>query len=176
MGMTAQQLFEGIGGSERFSGRIHWAAGTRFAGVPGHLYVYRHARHIEPRHLAAISHASGDVEVCLMRFDGIPVIYVGARAMAVATVFVPDRSSGLETFEWVAHTHPLEMESAAEGVARGATPADRRALETIHDRWGQTESTVIVCRAGRVLRVVPFRIERDARIAPGTGRLWHPGD
>ncbi len=175
MSLTAQELYDGIGASERFSGRIHWATDVPFAGTPGHLYVFRRRRRITSAHLAAITHRSGDVEVCLMRMDGIPMIYIGSRGMAVATVFVPPTDIGIESYEWVAHTHPLEMETPYEGVAHGATPADRRALETIHERWGQTESTVIVCRRGRVEREAPFAIEYDGRTPAGTRRLWTPG-
>jgi len=176
MSLTAEELFEGIGASERFSGRMHWATGVPFAGVSGHLYIFRRRRSISSAELAAITHRSGDIEVCLMRMDGFPLIYIGSRAMAVATVFVPPVDVGIETYEWVAHTHPLEMETPYEGVALGPTRADRQALETIHERWGQTESTVIICRGGRVDREVTFGIERDMRTPPGTGRLWTPAE
>lgn len=175
MSLSAQELYDGIGASERFAGRMHWASGVPFAGTPGHLYVFRTRRRITSANLAAITHRSGDVEVCLMRMDGVPMVYIGSRGIAVATVFVPPTGIGIDRFEWVAHTHPLEMESAEEGVARGATRADRDALEAIHSRWGQTESTVIVCRRGRVERETTFSIERDIRTPPGTRRLWAPG-
>ena len=176
MSLTAQELFDGIGASERFAGRVHWARTLPLAGTPGHLYFFRRARAISSVDLAATSQSCGNVEVCLMRMDGTPILYVGSRGMAVATVFVPPTDAGIERFEWVAHTHPLEMATPEEGVAQGPTPADRTALETIHDRWGQTESTVVVCRGGRVVREVSFRIERDLRTPLGTGRLWTPAD
>jgi hypothetical protein len=121
MSLTAQELFDGIGASERFSGRVHWASGVPFAGTPGHLYLFRRRREISFADLAAIAQSCGNVEVCLMRMDGIPMIYVGSRSMAIATVFVPPRDIGIESFEWVAHTHPLEMETPEEGVAHGPT-------------------------------------------------------
>jgi hypothetical protein len=176
MSLTAAELFDGIGASDRFSGRVHWVSGMPFAGTPGHLYFFRQRRSVSSANLAAISHRSGDVEVCLMRMDGIPIIYIGSRGIAVATVFVPPTDIGIDTYEWVAHTHPLEMETPYEGVAEGPTRADRQALETIHERWGQTQSTVVVCRGGRVEREVTFSIERDGRTPPHTGRLWTPTD
>ena len=175
MSLTAQELYDGIGAAEEFSGRIHWATGVPLAGTPGHLYFFRRRLAINSAELAMTSHRSGGVEACLMRMDGTPIIYIGSRGIATATVFVPPTDIGIESFEWVAHTHPLEMESAEEGIARGPTGADRRALERIHERWGQTESTVVVCRRGRVVEEVTFRIERDLRLPPGTGRLWTPG-
>ncbi|AKJ31912.1 hypothetical protein [Caldimonas brevitalea] len=176
MSFTAEELYESLGNTPRFRGRIHWATRPVFAGLHGHLYLFRQRRAITDAQLAATTHRSGDVEVCLMRMDGIPMIYVSHGGVAAATVFVPDRESGIERFEWVAHTHPLEMGTAQERIAQGATAADRTALERIHERWGQTRSTIVVCRAGRVVRAVPFAIERDGRMPPGTGQLWRPSD
>lgn len=175
MSLNAQELFDGIRASERFSNSVHWASNVPFSGSPGHLYIFREQdRSISWADLAAITNRSGNIEVCLMRMDGIPMIYIGSRRIAIATVFVPPVDIGIESYEWVAHTHPLEMESSEEGVARGPTPEDRRALVMIHERWGQTESTVIICRGGSVERAVRFRIENDTRTPPGTGRLWRP--
>ena len=57
----------------------------------------------------------------------------------------------------------LVEESADQGVARGPTGADFEALEQLHHRgWLQNESVVIVCRGGRVIRVVLFRRELPA--------------
>jgi len=88
---------------------------------------------------------------------------------------VPPRDVGIERFEWLAHTHPLEMASDHASVSRGATAQDRIALERIHEVWGQTRSTVVVCRGGRVEQLVDFRIERDQRSPYGRdGELWTP--
>jgi hypothetical protein len=176
MSLTAQELFDAIGRSARFRGKVHWARSVPLTGTPLHLYFITGRRRITSAHLAATSQRSGNVEVCLMRMDGTAIVYIGGRGVAAATVFVPPADVGIERFEWVAHTHPQEMATREEGVSSGPTLADRAALEIIHDRWGQTQSTMIVCRRGRVVREVTFRIERDLRVPTGTGRLWAPSE
>lgn len=175
MALSTTELMEAIGASERFRDRVHLVRSVPFSGRSGHMYFYARRGPVSPVMLARITQQSGNAEVCLMRMDSTRVIYIGVRGFAVANVFVPPRDVGIERFEWLAHTHPLEMASDHASVSRGATAQDRIALERIHEVWGQTRSTVVVCRGGRVEQLVDFRIERDQRSPYGRdGELWTP--
>lgn len=175
MALSTRELMEGIGASERFRDRVHLVRALPFSGQSGHLYFSALPGAISPAMLARITQQSGNAEVCLMRMDDTRVMYIGVRGFAVANVFVPPRDMGIERFEWLAHTHPLEMSNDHARVSEGPTAEDRIALERIHEIWGQTQSTVVVCRGGQVERLVEFRIERDQRSPYGSdGTLWTP--
>jgi hypothetical protein len=152
--------------------RVHRAGIPHFAGRPGHHYfVGRRPTNVE---LARMSHHSGPAEVSLIRINRTFIVNVGNRGIPNAALFMPERVDGVESFEWIAHTHPLEMENAYHSVAHGGTREDREALERVHRRWGQIESTVVVCRAGRLVRAVPFRPDPPERpdihvVEPGGG-------
>ncbi len=138
-------------------------------GQGGHYYVVtRQPSHVQ---LARITNNSGDREVNLMRINDTYMIYVGAGA--TMTLFMPSLGGGIEEVVWIAHTHPLERETADAAIARGATPADWAVLRRIfEDRGGRTEVTsrVILCRDGAVEEVVPFTVRPRAR-RPSLGSL-----
>lgn len=149
---------------------VHRQAGTPFRGLPGHHYFVCNEQHVCRRvsneHLAQISLRSRHAEAALIKMNDAYIVSIGNTGVATATIVVPAqaaRQQGIEEYRWIAHTHPLEQESADQGVARGPTGADFEALEQLHHRgWGQNESVVIVCRGGRVIEVVPFRREPPA--------------
>lgn len=127
-----------------------------FASAPGHHHFV--ARAYRPRELAQITAHSGHAEVTLVRINRTHIISIGNRHFATATLIMPARSDIITSFEWIAHTHPLEQGNEEQSVSHGATEADRAALARVHERFGQTESKVIVCRGGRVLHIRPFRV------------------
>lgn len=174
---TTDEILEGLGNSPDIaSGRVHAVAHVPFAGQAGHHYVLRGHREPSDRDLARTSRQSHHSEVALTRINDTYILYVGNTHIAIATLWIPRLQEGIESFEWIAHTHPLEQEDALEGVARGPTPADRRALRQVHTRWGQESSRVVVCRAGSVVgEPVTFRVsdEDDPLTRPGRG-IWTP--
>ena len=143
---------------------VHQQVDTPFRGQPGHYYFV--GRRVSNEHLAQISFRSRHAEAALIKMNDAYIVSIGNTGVATATIVVPAqaaRQQGIEEYRWIAHTHPLEQESADQGVARGPTGADFEALEQLHHRgWGQNESVVIVCRGGRVIEVVPFRREPPA--------------
>jgi len=167
-----EQVFESYVNAIGVS-RVHWQRRVPFSGQVGHYYFFRRRRTpISFEDMARITRLSGNAEVVLTRINSVFIIYIGNRSIATATLTVPVPQEGIEEFQWIAHTHPLERESEYESVPRGADDADRRALRIVAQRWHQNESTVIVCRDGRVIAAVPFRAETD-EVMPG-GRIWTP--
>lgn len=157
----------------RFSAeRVHRVGIPHFAGRPGHHYFV--GRRPSNAELARMSQHSGNAEVALIRINRTHIVNVGNQGIANAALFVPPRQDGVESFEWIAHTHPLEMESEYEHVSHGGTRADFDALERIHRIWGQRATVVVVCRRGRVVSVVTIRPEPPERpdihvVTPGDG-------
>lgn len=140
---------------------VHRVGIPHFAGRPGHHYfVGRRPSNVE---LARMSQHSGNAEVQLVRINQTHIVNVGNRGTANVALFVPPPQDGIESFEWIAHTHPLEMENVYESVAFGGTNEDFQGLGRVHRMWGQHESTVVVCRHGRVVRVVTIRPEPPGR-------------
>jgi len=173
---TTAEIFEGLSNAEALQGRVHWVQHLPFGGRPGHHYVLRrHRRAPTDAELARTSQQSHNAEVALTRVNDTYIVFVGNTHVATATLWIPRVQDGIESFRWLAHTHPLEQEDAGETVRHGPSPDDRRALSRVKDRWGQTESKVIVCRRGRVERVVPFGPEEDdAGGGRRGGRIWTP--
>lgn len=155
--------------------RVHWQRSIPFPGRPGHFYfLSRRPRPPSHRDLARITAHSGHPEVVLMRINSTYVVSIGNRGVANATVRIPPRLDGIDSFTLLAHTHPLEMENKYEGVARGPTNADFTMIGILSNRWDQTDSTVVVCRGGHVERVVSYRPEPDEAGRRPDGRLWTP--
>ena len=135
--------------------RVHRVGIPHFTGHAGHHYfVGRRPTNVD---LARMSQLSGNAEVVLIRINRTHIVNVGNPGIANAALFMPPRQDGIESFEWIAHTHPLEMESVYEDVAYGGTSKDYEAIATVHAAWGQVETTVVVCRRGRVVRAVTIR-------------------
>ena len=161
--LTVNDIFESYVSSYG-DDHVHRQAGTPFRGLPGHFYFVD--RRVSNEHLAQISFRSRHAEAALIKMNDAYIVSIGNTGVATATIVVPAqvaRQQGIEEYRWIAHTHPLEQESADQGVARGPTGADFEALEQLHRRgWGQSESVVIVCRGGRVIKVVLFTREPPA--------------
>ena len=161
--LTVNDIFESYLSSYG-DDRVHRQADSPFRGHPGHFYFV--GRRVSNEHLAQISFRSHHAEAALIKMNDAYIVSIGNTGVATATIVVPAqaaRQRGIEEYRWIVHTHPLEQESADQGVARGPTGADFEALEQLQRRgWGQSESVVIVCRGGRVIDVVPFRREPPA--------------
>lgn len=152
-----EDIFEGYVGVYG-EDRIHWQRAIPFSGRVGHYYFFRRRRRrISFEDMARITRLSNNAEVTQIRINSAYIIHIGNVAVATATLTVPARQDGIEEYEWIAHTHPLEQENDYQMIARGPTPADRLALTIVSERWGQNESTVLVCRGGWVEREVTFR-------------------
>jgi hypothetical protein len=169
---TPDEIFEGYANHPRYRGIVHWQQRVPFRGVPGHLYFLRRRRPPGDADLAGVSHRSQNAEAALMRINDVYTIKLGSAGIAHASLHVPPRQDGIEEFELLAHTHPLELENAYERIARGPSRGDWSALESLSSRWGQRQSAIIVCRRGRVVASVPFRVEDADPLA--AGRLWAP--
>ena len=119
---------------------VHRQAGTPFRGHPGHHYFVD--RRVSNEHLAQISFRSRHAEAALIKMNDAYIVSIGNTGVATATIVVPAqaaRQQGIEEYRWIAHTHPLEQESADQGVARGPTGTDFEALEQLHRRgWDRT--------------------------------------
>ena len=161
--LTVNDIFESYLSSYG-EDRVHRQARTPFRGYPGHHYFV--GRRVSNEHLARISFRSQHAEAALVKMNDAYIVSIGNTGVATALIVVPPqaaRQQGIEEYRWIAHTHPLDQESADQGVARGPTGVDYEALEQLHRRgWGQSESVVIVCRGGRVIEVIPFRREPPA--------------
>lgn len=171
MGATNQELFESF--EAQFPGRVHRRASqTAFAGRPGHHYFLPARPSAEQ--LAGTTSRSRGAEASLVLINGhTHVVSIGNPGVATATLIVPARSAAITSYQWIAHTHPLEQENAYQGVARGPTPADYAALNEVSRRFGPAASTVILCRGGSVVEEVEFRSEAPSATRPG--RIWTPG-
>lgn len=153
---TTSEIFDSYQGV--YPGRVHHQQHVPFGGAPGHIYFVH--RRPTPQLLAQITHRSRNAEVACYRINDAFILSIGSSHVANVTLVLPpasERSNGIEEVEWIAHTHPLEQDTAYEGVALGAHNQDRRALERLHSTWGQTSSVVVVCRGGHVVRTVEFR-------------------
>ncbi len=161
--LTVNDIFESYV-SRYGDDRVHRQADTPFRGHPGHHYFV--GRRVRNEHLAQISFRSRHAEAALIKMNDAYIVSIGNTGVATAIIAVPAqaaRQQGIEEYRWIAHTHPLDQESADQGVARGPTGADFEALEQLHRRgWGQSESVVVICRGGRVIEVVPFRRQPPA--------------
>jgi hypothetical protein len=160
----------------RYRGLVHQVSSVPFRGAPGHHYFlpHRYRPRADFRELSQITDRSDDAEVSLVRFNGVHIVSVGNRNHGSATLIMPPRGTeGVEDFEWIAHTHPRDQENDQQRILQGASEEDRRALDQVFRAWGQTESTVVVCRGPRTERVVRFAREVPEAF-PG-GRLWSPG-
>jgi hypothetical protein len=168
---TNEELFASF--QAQFPRRVHRrTTRTPFAGSPGHHYFV--PRRLTSAVLAQTTLRSRNAEVSMVAINGhTHVVSVGNPGVATATLIVPARSSDIASFEWIAHTHPLEQENQYQGVARGPTDADFRALNEVASRFGSAGSVVIVCRGGRVVNEVEFHSEPQVR-SP-SGRIWTPG-
>jgi hypothetical protein len=171
MGATNEELFASF--QAQFPRRVHRrTARTPFAGSPGHHYFV--PRRLSSAVLAQTTLRSRHAEVSMVGINGhTHVVSIGNPGVATAMLIVPARSSDITSFEWIAHTHPLEQENEYQGVARGPTPADFTALNEVASRFGNASSVVIVCRGGRVVDEVEFHAEPQVRTRPG--RIWTPG-
>lgn len=144
--------------------RVHRARRMIFAGRPGHLYLM--PRRPTDAQMARISNTSGKVETALIRINDAFFVKIGNRGVAQVHIFVPQRDDesvdmAITEFEWINHTHPLDMANDHQMIARGATEADRRTLELANRRFGQARSYVILCRNGRVVGDrQPFQVVR----------------
>ena len=136
---------------------VHKVGIPHFTGRPGHHYFVR--RRPTNQDLARMSHHSRNAEVVLIRINHTFIVNVGNPGVANAALFMPQHQDGIESFEWIAHTHPLEQESVYDRVAHGGTSADYEAIARAHTRWGQAETTVVVCQRGRVVTEVIIRPE-----------------
>lgn len=170
MSATNQELFESF--EAQFPDRVHRRGSQApFSGTPGHHYFLPHSPASEQ--LAQITSRSRNAEASLVVINGhTRVVSIGNPGVATATLILPARSSAITSYEWIAHTHPLEQENAYQGVARGPTPADYAALNEVARRFGDSSSRVIVCRRGRVVDEVEFQSEPQSRSRPG--RIWTP--
>jgi len=176
MGWNAAQLAEAYGNSPELHGRVHLVNHVPRSARPGHLYVLGGVRR-QPtfEQLARLSQHSRHAEAALYQINGVYLIQMGPAGVAVVTVFIPRRQDGIESARWIAHTHPLEQENWQQGIAHGPTDADRLALGAMNRSWGQSESTLLVCRRGRIERTVEFTLEQDdAASAFSGGQLWTP--
>jgi hypothetical protein len=160
---TAEQLFDFYAVSPHAGrNRVHWQRHVPFAGQPGHYYFFAGLdRPLSAVHMAGITRRSHYPEVVLLLLNTTYVVYIGNRGVANAVFFIPPRSPDMSVFRWISHTHPLEMESSEQGIARGPTNQDFDTLKRLHRTWGQEESTVIVCRRGHVEREVLFHPEPE---------------
>ena len=171
---TAAELFEFYARSPNIGrNRVRWQRRVPFAGRPG-IYYFLAGRDqpLSPEEMAAITRLSHYPEVVLLRLNTTYVVYIGNRGVANASFFIPIRQQGMSEFRWISHTHPLEQESTEQGIARGPTNQDFETLKRLKRMWGQQESTVIVCRRGRVEEVVEFQPEPE-RLDPFAD-LWTP--
>ena len=146
---------------------------------PGHLY------HVPGRptdtQMASMSDRAGPAEAALLKINDAYFVRIGVRGTATANVLIPQRDTvstpqAIVEFAWVNHTHPLDMENEYERVIQGPSDADHEALRHISRRWDQRSSYIIVCRNGRAIRRVEFRLEPD--IAAGcrvSARTGHRG-
>lgn len=158
-----QQVFNRC---ERFAGvgKVHWKRRRRipFAGQTGHYYFLRDCTTpISFDEMAQMTRLSGNAEVSQMRVNDAYFIYVANRGIAAGTIWLPLREEGIEEVEWIAHTHPREQENDQERIIEGPTRSDMRTIDLLASRWNQTESTIVNCRGGRVVRTVVFRPEPD---------------
>jgi hypothetical protein len=171
---TAEEIFEAyVGTLADGVNIIHWQTGVPFVGQFGHHYFLRHRhRALRSIELAKISAHSGNAEAALCRVNNTYIVTIGAHREAVATMQIPSRQEGIEEFEWIAHTHPLEQENREIRVPRGSSRQDYDALGRAFHLWGQSESVVIVCRGGRVVEEVLFRFVPEVDTRPG--HLWTP--
>jgi hypothetical protein len=172
---TDRDIFESYVNNPRVGQRlVQWQPRMPFAGRCGHYYFIRPCRRAPTNDdLARITRNSHNAEATLTRINDTYIVHIGNRGVATASLMIPSRQDGIEEFQWIAHTHPLEQEDAYQRIARGPTAADRETLRILSSRWGQTESLVIVCRRGRVETCVPFRVEPSETAGTG-GRLWTP--
>lgn len=130
----------------------------------GHMYLVP-GRPTDTQ-MASHSNQAGPAEAALLKINDAYFVKFGGRGSAAANIFNPQRDpvtadQAIVEFAWINHTHPLDMASRYETVIQGPSDADRTALRQISQRWHQTSSYIIVCRGGRVLRRVPFELERD---------------
>lgn len=142
---------------------VHVESRLSFHGMPGHYYVVPRAP--TDTQMAQITQRCGNAEVTYMRINDAHLLYVGARGFATATFLIPSRGEGIEEFHWVVHTHPLDQANQDQAIAEGPTNRDFEALDQVNRSWGQSESRVIVCRRGRIIRVVSFRVERQTSLS-----------
>lgn len=152
--------------------RVHWQRRIPFSGQVGHYYFLRRRTPASFEEMARITRLSSNAEVTLTRINSAYIIHIGNPRIATAVLSVPYVQEGIEEFQWIAHTHPLEQENEYQMIARGPTDADRLALTIVAERWNQNESTVIVCQGGRVINTVVFRVETN-EVLPG-GEIWTP--
>jgi len=153
--------------------RGHRVGGLSFVGQPGHYYFVPRA--LSNPELARLTCRSGHAEVTLTRVNDAHIIHIGNRGVATGTFSIPERRDGIELFQWIPHTHPLEQENEYQMIAHGPTQQDRAALRLLFQQWRQTESTVVVCRGGRVAKVAPFQLEPGDIPLRSLGRpIWTP--
>ncbi|MDX1980916.1 MAG: hypothetical protein SFV51_11645 [Bryobacteraceae bacterium] len=160
-------MYQGLLGA----GRVHWAEPLPFTGRPGHHYFVRDAdrrRFRQPARRASIMariSARTGAEAGLMRINQTYIVFVGSRAAATIqpTFLARDTESGIEAFEWIAHTHPLQLRDRYQDIAHGATESDRRVLAAVYACWGQDRSEVIVTRGTHVVAINAFQLTPDER-------------
>jgi len=137
---------------------VHEQSDIPFSGRPGHHYFVN--RRVSNEHLAQITYRSRNAETALIRMNDAYIVSIGNIGVATAQISVPARHRDIDVYRWISHTHPLDQESRHQRIVRGPTRHDYIALDQIHRRgWGQNDSIVVVCRRGRVVRVVRFERE-----------------
>lgn len=153
---TVEEIFESYQ-TQFQQERVHRQESLPFRGRPGHYYFVNRRPTYED--LAQISFRSSHAEAALIKINDAYIVKIGNTGVANAAIRVPTQQDGIEDYQWIAHTHPLEQENHQQRVARGPTAADRIALREINSRgWDQTGSTVIICRGGRVVDTVTFHL------------------
>jgi len=145
----------------RYPGRVHRPRTHVFAGRPGHHYLVPAPDSAAAAHelMAAISALSANAEASLVRLNDAFVVTIARASTVSDPVTVPRRTVGISRFEWLAHTHPVELESRYGVAPNLPTQSDVDALTKVNHIWGQETSTIVVCGAGEVLEVVHFSVD-----------------
>ncbi|MCP4433600.1 MAG: hypothetical protein GY806_21690, partial [Gammaproteobacteria bacterium] len=110
--LTVNDIFESYV-SRYGDDRVHRQAETPFRGHPGHHYFV--GRRVRNEHLAQISFRSRHAEAALIKMNDAYIVSIGNTGVATAIIAVPAqaaRQQGIEEYRWIAHTHPLDQESA----------------------------------------------------------------